>query len=60
LGFANHAYLAVRAPAGRYRLDLVYRPRSFDLGLAASALGAVASAALLARGRRGRPVGSRR
>ena len=33
---ANHAFLAVRAPAGNHRIKLIFRPRSFVAGRAIS------------------------
>ena len=44
LGIANHAFLALELPAGLHEVDLFYRPRAFDLGLAVSG----ATAGLLA------------
>lgn len=37
LALANHAFLAFEAPAGEATVDLFFRPRSFELGLALSA-----------------------
>jgi hypothetical protein len=37
LAFANHAFVGIRAPAGRSRIDLIYRPQSFLWGLRISA-----------------------
>jgi hypothetical protein len=53
LGFANHAFLAVRAPAGSYGIDLFYRPRSFEVGatLSAAALAVLLRLALRQRRR---------
>lgn len=34
LGIANHAFLALRLPAGAHEVDLAYRPRAFEVGLA--------------------------
>jgi hypothetical protein len=42
---ANHAFLAFHVPAGETAVDLVYRPRSFVLG---AAISAVALAAFIA------------
>ena len=36
---ANYAFVALRVPAGSHRIRLWFRPRSFDIGLAVSALG---------------------
>jgi uncharacterized membrane protein YfhO len=36
LGIANHAFLALELPAGFHEVELFYRPRAFDLGLALS------------------------
>jgi len=36
---ANHAFRAVRAPAGRHSLEMVYRPSSFRIGTAISLVG---------------------
>lgn len=50
----NHAFLAFRTPPGRHRALLAYRPRSFSIGLVASAasLAAVVLSAAAARRRR--------
>lgn len=58
LGIANHAFLALELPAGLHEVDLFYRPRAFEAGLAVSgatlALLVVAGAfRWLRRGRRG-------
>ena len=37
LAIANHAFLAVHLPAGEHTVDLSFRPRAFDLGLAITA-----------------------
>ncbi|HXU32148.1 MAG TPA: YfhO family protein [Thermoanaerobaculia bacterium] len=37
LAYANHAFVGIYAPAGRNRIDLRYRPRSFVWGLRISA-----------------------
>lgn len=58
LRFANHAFLAVRAPAGEATIRLVYRPRSFELGRAisaATALGLLVAGAWWSRCLRRRP-----
>lgn len=54
LGFANHAFLGIEVPAGASEIELRYRPRSFEIGLAVSAASLVALAALLAWGARRR------
>ncbi|HEV7669727.1 MAG TPA: hypothetical protein VGS22_14485 [Thermoanaerobaculia bacterium] len=58
LAFADHAFVGIRAPAGRSRIDLVYRPQSFLWGLRIST--ATALLLLLAGGfalaRRRRPL----
>ena len=46
---ANLAFRAVRAPAGRHRIEMVYRPSSLLYGLALSATALVVALALLAR-----------
>ncbi len=38
LGIAQHAFVAIRAPAGETDLEVFFRPRSFELGLALSVL----------------------
>jgi len=50
----NVAFRAVPVPAGRHRVELVYRPRSVPAGLLVSAMtaAAIAGAALLGRFRR--------
>ncbi len=58
IGYANHAFLAIRVPAGEQRIELRYRPRSFDLGLGVSGLSALlflGGIATAARGRRRQP-----
>jgi len=37
LAYADHAFVGIFAPAGRSRIDLVYRPRAFVWGLRISA-----------------------
>ncbi len=32
LAFANHAFVGIRAPQGESSIELVYRPRSFEVG----------------------------
>lgn len=56
LAFANHAFLAVRAPAGRSEIELRYRPRSFLIGraISATAAGVLLLAAVVALFRRRR------
>jgi hypothetical protein len=34
--FANHAFIGVLVPAGQHRIELTYRPRSFEIGAAIS------------------------
>jgi hypothetical protein len=36
LRYANHAFLAIRVPRGAHSIDLFYRPRAFETGLAIS------------------------
>lgn len=58
LAFANHAFLAFEAPAGEQEIDLFFRPRSFEVGLAVSCACALAlAAAALTRRRRLSPSG---
>ena len=38
VGFADHAFVGFRVPAGRHRVRLEYRPRSFAIGLALAGL----------------------
>jgi len=45
-GFANHAFLAIRVPSGEREVQLRFRPRSFDVGLAVSAVSLALSLAL--------------
>jgi hypothetical protein len=49
---ANLAFRAVRVPAGRHRIEMVYRPRALLAGLAVSAVALLAALALLVRGPR--------
>ena len=51
VAIADHALVAFRAPAGRAEIELRFRPRSFDVGLA---LSAATAAALVAAGWRRR------
>lgn len=54
---ANLGFRAVAAPAGRHRIEMVYRPRPLAAGLAISAAGWLAAAAcLVRRPHRGRAV----
>jgi hypothetical protein len=59
---ANVAFRAVAVPAGRHRVEMVYRPASIAVGLTVSALAAVAGiaawSAVLARPRRARTLAS--
>ena len=48
----NHAFVGFWLEAGVHTVRLTYRPRSWTLGLAAFAAGAVAAAVLFASGRR--------
>jgi hypothetical protein len=45
LAYANHAFVAIQAPAGRYEIELEYLPDSFVAGAWLSALTAAALAA---------------
>jgi hypothetical protein len=49
---ANVAFRAVRAPAGRHRIEMTYRPRLVVIGAAISALTAFAAMVLAGPGRR--------
>jgi hypothetical protein len=51
LAIADHAFLALHLPAGEHAVDLSFRPRSFDLGLAVTA-GTLAVLALVGLRRR--------
>ncbi len=37
VGIGNHAFLALQIPKGAHKVELFYRPRSFELGLGISA-----------------------
>lgn len=50
---ANTAFMAVDVPAGRHRVEFTYRPRSFRLGLALAAVGALLAGLMAAFRRRG-------
>ncbi len=50
LAFADHAFLGIQAPAGRSRIDLTYRPRSFVWGLWISGTALVLLAGLAGAG----------
>jgi hypothetical protein len=55
LRFGNHAFLALYLPAGKHQVELIYRPRSFDVGAIVSGLtlaGLLTYGALLRRRRR--------
>lgn len=52
LAFANHAFLGVRVPEDAQVIELLYRPRSFTLGLGISAASLVLLALAAAFGRR--------
>lgn len=54
LGYANHAFLAFAVPEGRSVVEVRYRPRAFDLGLAISGFGLLAFAGLACAARRSR------
>ncbi|HEV7669728.1 MAG TPA: YfhO family protein [Thermoanaerobaculia bacterium] len=55
LAYADHAFVGIQAPAGRSRIELVYRPWSFDWGLWISGVSALLLAAIAGVGwRRGR------
>ncbi|HET9210499.1 MAG TPA: YfhO family protein, partial [Thermoanaerobaculia bacterium] len=49
LGIGDHAFLAVAVPQGTHRIELFYRPRSFELGLglSAAALALIAAVSLV-------------
>jgi uncharacterized membrane protein YfhO len=49
---ANVAFRAVRVPAGRHEVEMIYRPSSVAAGLALSALTSLAALAVAVRGRR--------
>jgi 2-polyprenyl-3-methyl-5-hydroxy-6-metoxy-1,4-benzoquinol methylase len=57
LGIADHAFLALALPEGHHRVELFFRPRSFEVGLllsaAAVALVAVVSLVRIVRRKRG-------
>jgi hypothetical protein len=56
LGIGDHAFLALAVPRGTHHIELFYRPRSFELGLGASAaaLALIATVSLLRAVRRKR------
>lgn len=63
LAFANHAFLGVRVPEGARVIELFYRPRSFDLGLAISAASLALLMVMVAASvhrRRGKPASANR
>jgi len=49
LGIGDHAFLAIAVPSGSHRIELFYRPRSFDQGLrlSAAALALIAAVSLI-------------
>jgi hypothetical protein len=53
IAFANHAFLGIRAPAGRSTIDLAFRPRSHQAGLAISAISGLLALLLAGMARRG-------
>jgi uncharacterized membrane protein YfhO len=58
LGVGDHTFLAVAVPEGSHRVELSYRPRSFELGLRLStaALALIAAVSLIRTARRKRQV----
>jgi membrane protein YfhO len=60
LGIGDHAFLALAVPRGTHHIELFYRPRSFELGLALSsaALALIAAVSLIRAVRRQRAGGS--
>jgi hypothetical protein len=54
LGIGDHAFLAVAVPSGSHRIELSYRPRSFELGLwlSTTALALIAAVSLIRTARR--------
>jgi hypothetical protein len=60
LGIGDHAFLALAVPQGTHHIELFYRPRSFELGLGASAaaLALIATVSLLRSVRRKRSGGT--
>ena len=46
---ANLAFRAVKAPAGRHRVEMVYRPRAFSWGLVVSGLTLLVALVLVAQ-----------
>jgi len=60
LGIGDHAFLALAVPKGSHRIELFYRPRSFELGagVSAASLVLVAAVSLLRTVRRKRRAGA--
>lgn len=50
IGVVNHAFVAIRVPAGRHEIDFEYRPRSAFVGGALSLIGLLLLAAAVGRG----------
>jgi 2-polyprenyl-3-methyl-5-hydroxy-6-metoxy-1,4-benzoquinol methylase len=65
VGIGDHAFLAIEIPKGQHKVELFYRPRSFELGLGLSVaslvlIAAMAAVSFLRRGKRAEPVSSER
>jgi SAM-dependent methyltransferase len=59
VGIGDHAFLALSVPKGQHRIELFYRPRSFEvgLGLSAGSLVLIAAVSLLRARRKGSESG---
>lgn len=55
VGIGDHAFLALSVPKGQHRIELFYRPRSFEvgLGLSAASLALIAAVSILRARRKG-------
>jgi hypothetical protein len=55
VGIGDHAFLALLVPKGAHRIELFYRPRSFEvgLGLSAASLALIAAVSVLRARRKG-------
>lgn len=58
VGIGDHAFLAIQIPKGQHKVELFYRPRSFEvgLGLSAASLVLIAAVSLLRSRRKGGTV----
>jgi 2-polyprenyl-3-methyl-5-hydroxy-6-metoxy-1,4-benzoquinol methylase len=58
VGIGDHAFLAISVPKGQHKVELFYRPRSFEvgLGLSAASLILIVAVSLLRTRRKSEPI----